>query len=133
MNIVVRRGMPTIERRVSASPSSVWDVLVDLDAWPQWGPTVAGATLDNAEDLAAGERGKIRTPLGIWLPFTVTEFEAGRIWAWEVAGVPATTHEVLPAEGGCRIAFGVPVWALAYLPVCAIALRRIEELAAGRD
>jgi hypothetical protein len=129
MNIALRGGLLTVERDVGSPPDKVWDVLVDLDAWPQWGPTVAGAKLTDTGALALGARGKIRTPLGVWLPFIVTEFEQGRSWAWSVAGVPATRHEVRPAEGGCRVAFAVPLWALAYLPVCAIALDRIARMA----
>jgi Polyketide cyclase / dehydrase and lipid transport len=129
MNIALRGGLPTVERDVGAPPNRVWDILVDLDAWPQWGPTVAGAKLTDTGRLVLGSRGKIRLPLGVWLPFEVTEFEEGRFWAWEVAGVRATRHEVRPAEGGCRVAFAVPLWAPAYLPVCAIALERIARMA----
>jgi hypothetical protein len=52
-----------------------------------------------------------------------------KTWAWTVAGVPATTHTVEPAPGGCRVAFGVPTPAAPYALVCRAALRRIERLA----
>ena len=54
---------------------------------------------------------------------------SGRRWAWSVAGVPATAHEVRPDGRGCRVRFEVPWWASAYLPVCAVALGRIEKMA----
>jgi hypothetical protein len=54
----------------------------------------------------------------------------GRSWAWEVAGIGATRHEVRPADDGAVVAFGVPWWAPAYLPVLAIALQRIAQMAA---
>jgi hypothetical protein len=63
------------------------------------------------------------------LPYTVTAFEPGRYWSWSVAGIPATGHRVVPQAGGCLVTFTVPWWAPAYLPVCALALRRIERLA----
>jgi hypothetical protein len=66
------------------------------------------------------------------LPFEITEYVEGRSWAWRVAGVPATRHEVIPTDTGCRISFGVPLWAPAYLGVMAIALPRIAELAGDR-
>ena len=44
-------------------------------------------------------------------------------------GIPATGHRVIPQDGGCLVTFTVPWWAPAYLPVCALALRRIERLA----
>ena len=71
--------------------------------------------------------------LGPALPFTVTEFVPGRRWSWRVAGIPATSHEVVAEGGGSRVTFGVPLWAPAYLAVCAIALRRLERLAMSAD
>lgn len=114
---------------MSVPVDSVWRVLTDLDAWPQWGPTVQRAELDDAGPLRLGSRGKVWTPVGVALPFEITEFDDGRAWAWKVAGVPATRHVVTPHPHGCRASFGVPLWAPAYLPVCALALKRIEALA----
>jgi len=74
----------------------------------------------------------VRTILRVALPYTVTRFEPGRYWQWSVAGVRATGHRVQPQkDGGCLVTFTVPWWAPAYLPVCALALRRIERLASG--
>lgn len=129
MNIVLRHGMPSVQRSIAAPAERVWDILVDVDAWPTWGPTVERAVLDSGGALELGSRGKIRTPVGVWLPFTVTEFDAGRYWAWEVAGIRATRHEVVPTGNGSRVTFGVPLWAPAYLPVCAVAVRRIANMA----
>lgn len=120
--------MPTADRYVDVPPEIVWEILVDLEVWPKWGPSVAGATVDGGV-FGAGARGHVRTAVGVSLPFTVTDFEPGRRWAWAVAGVAATTHEVTAEESGCRVRFGVPWWATAYLPVCAVALSRIERLA----
>ncbi|WP_428341701.1 SRPBCC family protein [Mycobacterium sp.] len=121
--------MLAVHRFIAAPPSVVWDVLVDLDAWPKWGPTVSGAWLDPPHTrLELGATGSVRTPLGFAAPFTITEFEAGRHWAWKVAGIPATHHRVEPADGGARASMSAPLWATAYLSVCAIALRRIEAI-----
>lgn len=133
MNIGFRHGMPTVELRTAAIPESVWDVLTDLEAWPRWGPTVSGAELDEPGPMHLGSRGKVTTPVGVSLPFTITEFRPRRCWAWDVAGVGATRHEVIPEGDGSRVVFGVPWWATAYLPVCAIALPRIARLASARE
>lgn len=129
--------MLTVDRFISAPPEAAWDVLVDLGSWPQWGPSVQRAELDTAAGAPAalhlGSTGRVWTPVGIALPFVITEFEPGRYWAWVVAGIAATTHRVDPVEGGCRVTFAVPWWAPVYLPVCVIALRRIEHLARGLD
>ena len=122
--------MLAVDRFIAAPPSVVWNVFVDLDAWPQWGPTVSAAWLDPPHTrLELGATGGVRTSLGLAAPFTVTEFEPGRHWAWKVAGIPATHHRVEPADGGARASFAAPLWAAAYLSVCAIALRRIDAIA----
>jgi hypothetical protein len=128
MNIALRQGMPTVVRTVAVPAPAVWDVLTDLEAWPQWGPSVQRADLTEPGPLTLGSHGRVWTPIGVALPFTITEFDAGRLWAWRVAGVPATRHGVDPGAGGCRVWMSAPVWAPAYLPVLAVALRRIDEM-----
>ena len=49
-----------------------------------------------------------------------------------MAGVAATTHEVKPDGEGCRVRFEAPWWAAASLAACAVALGRIDRLAATR-
>ncbi|AYE95036.1 polyketide cyclase [Mycobacterium paragordonae] len=119
----------SVNRFVAAPPQAAWDLLVDLDAWPQWGPSINGAQLDQpGRRLTAGATGTVRTALLVRVPFAVTEFEQGRCWAWKVAGIPATWHRVDPEGDGARITLGVPRWAPAYLAVCELALRRMEKL-----
>ncbi|MFI5506473.1 SRPBCC family protein [Mycobacterium sp. NPDC051804] len=128
MDLALRRRMPTVTRHVAARPEAVWRVLVDLDAWPQWGPSVQRAELTEPGALKLGSRGRVWTPFGVALPFTITEFEENRCWAWQVAGVPATHHGVEATDGGCRAWMSAPLWAPAYLPVLAIALQRIDRM-----
>lgn len=121
---------PSVNRRIAAAPETVWNLLTDLEQWPQWGPSVRRAELlGGATRLTADARGTVWTPVGVALPFTVTDFVPGRRWSWTVAGVPATGHEVTEVPGGCLVRFSTPWWAGAYLPVCAAALARIEKLA----
>lgn len=127
--------MLTVRRQVPASAAVVWSVLTDLDAWPRWGPTVRRAVLDDGS-FVTGARGTVWTPLGVPLPFELTEVVPGRRWSWTVAGVPATTHAVEPvhaasATWGSVVSMSAPVWAPAYLPVLHVALRRIDRLASS--
>lgn len=124
--------MPSISRRIAAPPDVAWRLLTDLDTWPDWGPSIVGASIDEGPgELRLGARGTVRTVVGVPLPFEVTEFVEGERWAWTVAGVPATGHHVEPTADGCVVTFTVPWWAPGYLLICAIALRRIEGLAAS--
>lgn len=121
----------SVSRRMAASTEDVWVLLTDTRMWPAWGPSITGVEPagPGSGGLAVGSRGKVRTVLGVALPYTVTAFEPGQYWSWSVAGIPATGHRVMPLAGGCLVTFLVPWWAPAYLPVCALALRRIERLA----
>jgi hypothetical protein len=119
---------PSVSREMSVPAAQAWDLLTHVAAWPQWGPTVSGATVPSGV-IGPGSRGSVRTAVGVSLPFKVTRFEPGRMWAWSVAGIPATDHHVRPTPSGCVVSFGVPLWAPGYLAVCALALRRIERLA----
>jgi hypothetical protein len=121
--------MWTVSRPIHAPPETVWDLLIDLEAWPKWGLTVSRAELDDGDLLTLGVSGRVWTPVGVPLPFTITEFVPGRSWAWQVAGVPATHHGVDPDGDGCRVWMSAPVWAPAYLPVLSLALRRIDTMA----
>lgn len=121
--------MLTVDRVIAAPTQAVWDVLVDIDAWPKWGPSITGACLDAPEDgFRQGSTGQVHGPLGVAVPFVITEFDANQYWAWTVANVPATRHGVTAVTGGSRVVFAVPWWSAPYLTVCAVALRRIERL-----
>lgn len=130
MGMALRVPTSTVDRDIAATPEAVWRLLIDLDAWPRWGPSVRRAALrGGATELGPGARGTVWTAGGLALPFVVTAFDPGRHWGWSVAGVPATGHRVVGIPGGCRASFDVPCWAAPYLAVCAVALARVETLA----
>jgi uncharacterized protein YndB with AHSA1/START domain len=131
--VTQRRLMLTFDRSIEASPEAVWDVLTDVGEWPRWGPSIARAQLDDGRSvLTAGATGRVGTAVGVSLPFVVTEFVWGRRWAWTVAGVPATRHQVDEVDTGTRVSFAVPWWTAPYVTVCALALRNIERIVTER-
>ena len=118
-----------VAAEIDAPAARVWDLLVDPDAWPRWGPSVRRATVEGGT-LAVGARGKVVSAVGVALDFEVTTFEPGVRWAWKVGGIDATDHRVEPlGPDRCRAGFGVPWPAAPYLAVCRIALARLERLA----
>ncbi len=130
MRIALRPPTASVDRHISAPSAAVWRLLVDVREWPHWGPSVRRAeVVGGGWQLCHGARGTVWTVAGVRLPFTVTEFDPGHRWTWTVAGVPATGHQVTETADGCRVRFEVPWWAMAYLPVCAAALARIDRLA----
>jgi hypothetical protein len=117
-----------VSRDIAVPADVMWELLVDVRHWPEWGPSVRHATLTTSR-LELGSRGTVRTVIGLELPFEVTRFEPGRSWSWAVASCPATDH-VVEARGPLAswVAFGVPWIAAPYLAVCGVALRRLEKL-----
>jgi len=116
----------TVSRSVAASPDAAWKLVSSTGSWTRWGPSVTAVQPASAV-VSEGMIGRVRTPLGLWFPFRITRVEPHHSWSWSVLGVPATTHQVDPVPGGCRVTFGVPLPAFPYLLVCRLALRRIAS------
>lgn len=123
--------MHEVGRIIEAPAGVVWRILIDTREWPLWGPSVR-AVRTPAQLIGPGARGRIQTPVGLWLPFEITHWEPEHAWAWRVAGIAATGHRV---EGlgreRCRVTFEIPRWAPFYRSVCDAALRRIDWRASG--
>lgn len=115
---------------IDATAEEVWNLLVDTERWPEWGPSVLAVDC-RERFIRAGTVGRLRTPLGIWIPFVITDFDPPRQWRWRVAGVPATGHRIesLDAER-TRLVFELPAIAFPYAGVCLLAGRRIARLIA---
>ncbi|MCU1370051.1 MAG: hypothetical protein JWO77_1245 [Ilumatobacteraceae bacterium] len=118
-----------VSREIDAPAGVVWDILVDVDAWPRWGPSIRSASVEGGA-LAAGATGRIQTTPGVSLHFEITRFEPGTRWAWKVGGIAATDHRVDPVgTDRSRLGFGIGWPAAPYLAVCRVAIGRIERLA----
>ena len=71
----------------------------------------------------------VRTPIGLWVPFSITEYEHENYWTWKVAGIQATGHRLIQINTNCCIvAFELPLSWLPYVIVCRIALKRMAKL-----
>ena len=116
-------------RPVAAPADVTWRILADTSFWPRWGPSVR-AVEPHSGPVASGQRGRVRTVIGPWVPFVVDEVDPGRSWRWTVAGV-AVTHHAVEATGprSSRVGIGVPRLAFPYLAICRVALGRIARLA----
>jgi uncharacterized protein YndB with AHSA1/START domain len=102
----VDRDAPVIVEKsveIAAPPDAVWEVLVDVDAWPEWNPDVKSASLDGA--FANGSRFTWKSG-----PSTITS-TIERADRPEVAGWTGTTlgaraihvWRLEPTDGGTRV------------------------------
>jgi hypothetical protein len=132
----------TVGLDVAADPDVVWDLLVSVDQWPRWGPTVRRATVDGdgpgpgPRRIGPGATGKVWAPAGPAVRFRIEQWQVTgdvRRWSWRVAGVPATSHTVRARAGGCRVEMSAPWFAPGYVPVLWLGLRRIRGLAQARE
>jgi hypothetical protein len=103
----------------------VWERYARFERWHTWAPQIRGVET-TATRLTAGVTGRVRGPLGLRVPFTVTGVDdAARTWAWTVHVGPIRLflrHGVDP-DGGTWLAVRGPApVVLGYLPVARLAL-----------
>ncbi len=96
---------------VAAPPDRVWDVLVDVERWPEWTDSVSGIRLLDAGPLAVGSRVEISQPRIPTGTYTVTALEPGSAFTWEQRRPGSTVsahHTCAPLpDGGTRVGLGV--------------------------
>ncbi|MFT5354199.1 MAG: hypothetical protein ACI9KE_001402 [Polyangiales bacterium] len=121
--------MIEVHETAHADAQTVWSILADTRRWTEWGPSVVKVE-HTPSMLHACSEGRVQLPIGLWLPFRVTDFEPGRSFRWSVAGIPATGHRVVSlGPGRSRVTFEVPTLAAPYALVCKVACRKIAKLA----
>jgi hypothetical protein len=124
-----------VTRRLPVSVEGAWDALTDIDVWPDWGPSILAASLDDGgHRLQPRSTGRVQTLLGLWLPFRVTQWEAGQSWAWSVGHVPATAHRVEASnDAAAAVTIAIPLWAAPYAALCWISLGRLGRVVAEAE
>ena len=95
---------------ISAPPERVWDVVVDVEAWPARIPTVDRVERLDDGPLAVGAKTRLaqpKLPEAVW---TVTELTPGSAFTWTSTspGVRVTaSHLVEPAPEGSRLTLAI--------------------------
>ncbi len=111
--------------------AAVWSALTRPALWPKWGPSLTSAS--GPPTIGPGSHGTVTPVLGPKLTWTVDAFARDRFWSWRVGGIAATGHAVAPArstgtgEPRTEVVFDAPWWALFYLPVLHLGLRRLAD------
>jgi carbon monoxide dehydrogenase subunit G len=114
---------------IDSPPDRVWDVLENIEQWPEW--TASIKHVDKLYDgpLAVGVRARIaqpRAPVAVW---TVTEIEPGVFFEWETSS-PAiqsmARHRVEPSGDGSRVTLSIEQAGL-FATLLGWWIRRISE------
>jgi len=104
--------MPRFEHAIaiSAPPERVWEILVDVEAWPARIPTVDRVERLDDGPLAVGAKTRLaqpKLPEAVW---TVTELTPGAAFTWTSSspGVRITaSHLIEPTPEGSRLTLAV--------------------------
>ena len=107
----MHRMEQSVTVEIAASPQRVWEVLTDVERWPEWTETVTLVTRLDQGPLKPGSRAKISQPKIPETGYVVTEFAPGRSFTWVATGPGVTTTarhivEALPG-GGTRVTLAV--------------------------
>ena len=107
---------------VSRTPEDIWPVLIDIERWPEWTPSVISIQRLEAEPFGLGSTARIRQPKLPEMIWRVTDFQPQRGFVWETRNWGAHTigeHWINPLSGGselllrvCQVGLLVPLFAL---------------------
>ena len=123
---------------IAAPPERVWDVLRDVERWPEWTPSMKSAELLNG---AMGPDGRARLNIagagGRPSDWTVTEWDEGRRFAWEAHIMPGFTswadHRLEAKDGGTRVTLAVRMSGALAWPMWALFLGRVSRRNVGQE
>ncbi len=123
---------------INSPPARVWEVLSDIERWPEWTDSVTRVRRQDSGPFQVGSRAEIQQPKLPPAEFIVTALEPGRGFAWETksGGVTAVANHWIEEKGaGCLVTLSVTfegtLGTLASLMVKSITNRYLEMEAAG--
>jgi uncharacterized protein YndB with AHSA1/START domain len=95
--------MPTFTTSIDidAPPARVWEVMIDVERWHEWTPSITSIRRLDGGPLRLGSRALVRQPKLPANNFKVTEFEPDRVFTWvsKSPGVVAAGRHVVEPRG----------------------------------
>jgi uncharacterized protein YndB with AHSA1/START domain len=91
---------------VDVDPSRVWQVLVDVESWPEWTPSMTTVEMVTPQRLGPGSRVAIKQPRLARAEMTVDRYVEGRSFAWSstIAGLRTIADHLLePTSNGTSV------------------------------
>jgi len=100
----------SVSVQVQAPAQRVWEVMSDVERWPEWTPTVTSIRRTNTGPLRIGAKARIRQPRLPPANWVVTSLTEGRAFDWESRspGVRILARHVVEPHGdGARVTLTV--------------------------
>ncbi len=90
---------------INAPAERVYDVMIDIDRWHEWTPSITSIRRLNEAAFAIGTRALVRQPKLPPATWTISKIEPGRRFEWvnKAPGLKVTGHHsVTPTATGSR-------------------------------
>ena len=122
---------------IDAAPAAVWAVLMDVEHWPDWTPTMSKVERIDSGPFGPASSARVKLvgfPSTLW---RVTQFDDGRAFTWAAQSGPrvVATHVVEPDGTGTKLTLGIETsgaLALVFAPLLRwVSPRNIRREAAG--
>lgn len=104
----MRRFSRTVD--INARASRVWDVIADVERWPEWTASMTSVQRLDSGPLAIGSRARVKQPKLAASKWVVTAVEHGRGFTWvsRSPGIESTGyHYVQPTPSGSRATLSI--------------------------
>lgn len=88
---------------IARSSDLVWRVIVEVEDWPKWTPTVTKVVRLDQGPFGAGSAVKLKQPAQLETTWRVTSFDDGHAFTWKakVYGIPMVAgHEIIETPHG---------------------------------
>jgi uncharacterized membrane protein len=96
----------TVTVEVGGSAQKVWDILMAVEAWPEWTASINSVERLDPGPLILGSRVRIKQPKLPSTVWTVSEMAEGVRFSWTAAGLGSRTiasHQVETTPTGARV------------------------------
>jgi uncharacterized protein YndB with AHSA1/START domain len=120
---------------IQAPPERVWEVLKNIEHWPEWTPSMINIERLDAGPLTINSRARVRQPRLLPAVWQVTELIPPRSFTWitRSPGVHITAGQVIePVADGSRVTLSVDFSGL-LAPVIARLTRSLTERYMGLE
>src|SRR5690606_40263556 len=95
---------------IHAPPERVWQVIMDVERWHEWTPSISSIERLQPGELKAGDRVRIKQPRLPSVVWTVSKVEPGRLmeWRYDSPGSHSVAwHAVEPSGTGSKATLGI--------------------------